>query len=125
MSNFEKASKVKLRFDINGNCTTEDLWDFSKEKLADYEVLLQERIEKQGKSNRFAKKKATTAADELRLAIVSHIIDIKIAEEEESAQSIIKKQEREKLLALLSKKQEEKLSELSEDEILSKLESLK
>ena len=67
MSNFEKAARIKLRFDLNGSTTVEDLFDFQKEILADYEVKLQERIEKQGKSNRFAKKKAITAADELRL----------------------------------------------------------
>ena len=124
MSNFEKAARIKLRFDLNGSTTVEDLFDFQKEILADYEVKLQERIEKQGKSNRFAKKKAITAADELRLSIVSYIIDVKVAEEEESASATIKKQEKEKLLALLAKKQEDKLSNLSEEEIQAKIAEL-
>lgn len=124
MGNFEKAARIKLRFDLNGSTTVEDLFDFQKEILADYEVKLQERIEKQGKSNRFTKKKAITAADELRLSIVSYIIDVKVAEEEESASATIKKQEKEKLLALLAKKQEDKLSNLSEEEIQAKLAEL-
>lgn len=124
MSNFEKASRQKLRFDLNGSTASEDLWDFSKEQLANYEVVLQERIEKQGKSNRFAKKSATIEKDNLRLAIVSHIIDLKVAEEEESANATIKKQEKEELLALLAQKQKSKLAELSEEEIQARLKAL-
>ena len=125
MSNFEKAAKIKLRFDLNGATSTEDLYDFSKEKLADYEVILQERIDKQGKSNRFAKKAKSIEIDSLRLAIVSHIIDLKVSEEEESANAIIKKQERDELLSLLAQKQKAKMSELTEEEIQARLEALK
>lgn len=125
MSNFEKAARIKLRFDLNGSTSTEDLYDFSKEKLADYEVILQERIDKQGKSNRFAKKAKTIEIDSLRLAIISHIIDLKVSEEEESANAIIKKQERDELLSLLAQKQKAKMSELTEEEIQARLEALK
>ena len=125
MSNFEKSARIKLRFDLNGSTSTEDLYDFSKEKLADYEVILQERIDKQGKSNRFAKKAKTIEIDSLRLAIVSHIIDLKVSEEEESANAIIKKQERDELLSLLAQKQKAKMSELTEEEIQARLEALK
>lgn len=121
---FEKASRMRLRFDINGNVACEELWDFSKEQLADYEVKLKERMEKQGKANRFAKKNDVSAKDELRLAIVSHIIDTKVAEEDEQMNAATKKQERERLLALLAKKQDEKFANLSEEEIEAKLASL-
>jgi hypothetical protein len=121
---FLKASRLKLRFPLNGNCTTEDLWDFTKETLAELEVKLQENIEKQGKQNRFAKKNGKLAVEELKLSIVSQIIDIKVAEEEESANATIKKQEKAKLLELLAKKQDEKLLGLTEEEIQAKLAEL-
>jgi hypothetical protein len=124
MNSFEIASRSKLRFDISGNSSVEDLWDLSKEVLAEYEAKLQERIEKSGKRTRFAKKKAESARDELRLSLVTYIIDTKVMEEEEDAKSIVKKQEKDKLLSLLAKKQEEKLLGLTEEEIKERLNSL-
>lgn len=124
MSIFEKASRLKLRFAINGSCTTEDLWDFSKETLAELEVKLQENVEKQGKTNRFAKKNGKLAIEELKLAIVSQIIDTKVAEEEESANATAKKAKRDEILALIAAKQKDSLAQKSIEDLQKELESL-
>lgn len=124
MSIFEKASKLKLRFALNGSCTTEDLWDFSKETLAELEVKLQENVEKQGKTNRFAKKNGKLAVEELKLAIVSQIIDTKVAEEEESAHATQKKAKRDEILALIAAKQKDSLAQKSIEDLQKELESL-
>lgn len=122
---FDKATRTKLRFDIAGNCSTEDLWDFSKEDLANYEAKLQERIEKQGKRNRFAKPTDTNVKDELRLKIVSHIIDVKVAEEEESVTAAEKKQKINRLLELKQAKIDEAYKSKSLEEIETELALLK
>ena len=124
MSNFEKAARLKLRFNVNGNNTVEDLWDFTKEQLADYEVKLQESIEKQGKTNRFVKKNGKLAIEELKLQIVSHIIDTKITEEEESANSTAKKAKREEILSLIAEKQRDSRAKKSIEELEKELEDL-
>ena len=124
MSNFEKASRLKLRFSINGNNTTEELWDFSKEALADYEVSLKESIEKQGKTNRFAKKNDKLAIEELKLAIVSQIIDIKVAEEDESVNAAAKRAKRNEILSLIADKQKEEMRNKSLEDLQKELESL-
>jgi len=118
---FQKASRLKLRFPLNGSATTEDLWDFSKEVLAELEVKLQENIEKQGKTNRFAKKNGKLAVEELKLAIVSQIIDTKVAEEEENADATAKKAHNQKILALIAEDDEKELRSLSREEKLKLL----
>jgi len=124
MSNFEKASRLKLRFSINGNNTTEELWDFSKETLADYEASLKESIEKQGKTNRFAKKNDKLAVEELKLAIVSQIIDSKVAEEDESVNAAAKRAKRNEILSLIADKQKEEMRNKSLEDLQKELESL-
>lgn len=124
MSVFEKASRLKLRFPLNGNCTTEDLWDFSKETLAELEVKLAESVEKQGKTNRFAKKNGKLAIEELKLAIVSSVIDTKVAEEEESASATSKKAKRDEILALIAAKQKDSLAQKSIEDLQKELEAL-
>jgi organic radical activating enzyme len=122
---FEKASRMKLRFQLKGNISVEELWDLSKEELDTYASSLFEQMEKSTKHSLLKKKDAKNSLITLKYDIVKHIIETKLIEEEESAIAIIKKQEKEKLLALLVKKQEEKLAILTEEEIQKKLEELK
>jgi len=121
---FQKASRLKLRFPLNGNCTTEDLWDFSKETLAELEVNLQTNLEKQTKTNRFAKKNNKIAIEEIKLAIVSYIIDTKVIEEEESVNASAKKAKRDEILSLIVEKQKEEMKGKSIEDLQKELESL-
>lgn len=121
---FEELIRNKVRFDLNGSINAEDVYDIKKEILADYEAKLQERIEKRGKRNRFAKKSTSDSLDELRLKFVTHVIDLKIAEEEESASAAVKKVEREKLLAEKAKRSEAKIGTISDEELDKKLAEL-
>ena len=52
MSNFEKASKLKLRFSTNrGELSIEDLWDLSLESLDQIAVAIDKALETAGKKS--------------------------------------------------------------------------
>lgn len=85
MEIFEKATRLKLRFQINGEITTEQLWNVKESTLIAYEEELQEQVEKFGKTSRRKSSYKTKEQEgvELKLAIVSHVLDTVIKERED------------------------------------------
>lgn len=119
MNIFEKASRIKLRFDINGNVSTEQLWNVSMSSLTDYEQFLTETVEGYGKATRRSRKAKTTAQElnELRLAIVTHILDVREAEQIEAEQAASNKAHNQKILELIQSKKENELAGKSIEEL--------
>jgi len=119
MEIFEKATRLKLRFQINGEITTEQLWNVKESTLIAYEEELQEQVEKFGKTSRRKSSYKTKEQEsvELKLAIVSHVLDTVIKEREEAANENAAKQHNQKILALIAEKQEEGLRGKSIDEL--------
>jgi hypothetical protein len=129
---FEKIIKSKVRFNnlgLGGMPTAEDIYDLDKETLADMEVKQQEIVEKYGKQNRFVRKNDKLAIEELKLKFITHVIDYKIAEEEESANATAKKAELNKALEIRSKVNqsslEEKIKNMTDEEFAEYTASLK
>jgi len=116
---FEKASRCKLRFDINGQVSTEQLWNVTQATLAEYEQHLQELVESYGKSTRRTKKIRTGQQElnELRLAIVTHVLDTLEKESEESANRVAAKEYNQKILALIQAKRQDELAGKSVEEL--------
>lgn len=112
MDIFEKASRVKLRFDLNGQISTEQLWSASMPSLTDYEQGLTETVEGYGKATRRSRKSKTAAQElhELRLAIVTHILDVREAEQVEAEQAASNKAHNQKILELIQSKKENELA---------------
>ncbi len=131
MNIFEEAIKSQLRFDFNGSTTVEQLYNARKTKefkqsLIDYEDQLTQAIEKYGKSSRRSSNVKTNEQklQELRLALVTNLIDEILAAEEDAKNASIKKEQRDLLLSLKAQKQNEALSQLSLDDIDKKLAEL-
>lgn len=127
MNIFETASRIKLRFhitgEVSGTFTVEGLWDFAKNKvsvLKAYEVQLEDLTKSSNKSERRARlatKSKEQQLNELRLEIVSYILDVtELASEKASKEAKIK-EKRNKLLLIADNKKEEELNKLSIDEI--------
>lgn len=112
MSIFEKASRLKLRFDLNGQISTEQLWTVSLPSLIDYEQSLTETVEGYGKATRRTRQAKTAAQElnELRLAIVTHILDVREAEQLEAANAANVKEHNQKILELIQSKKENELA---------------
>ncbi|MFM7979727.1 MAG: hypothetical protein ACKPKO_10460, partial [Candidatus Fonsibacter sp.] len=121
-------TRLGLRFNLpNGELSTEQLWQLKPSKrankvvddLADYEEELQDELAKFNVSNR--RRSATKSQEqqllELRLAIVSHILDVREAEADEAKTIAANKEHNERIKALIAKKQEDKLGDLSVEEL--------
>jgi hypothetical protein len=119
MEMFEKASRLKLRFQINGEISTEQLWSVKESTLIDYEEELQNQVEKFGKTSRRKSEVKTNeqALVELKLAIVSYVLDTKIKEREEAQDEAGKKEHNQKILALITRKQENELESMSVEDL--------
>lgn len=119
MNIFEQASRVKLRFDVNGQISVEQLWTVNMQSLANYEQTLTEMVESYGKSTRRTRQTRTAEqnANELRLAIVTHILDVREQEAEASTNAAATKEHNQRILELIRAKQEQKLADMSEEEL--------
>ena len=116
---FETASRLKLRFDISGQISTEQLWDAKMPALVDYEQQLTEVVEGYGKSTRRTRAAKTVAQEinELRLAIVSYVLDVREKEAEEARSAASDKENNQKILALIAEKQDDQLKAMSVDDL--------
>jgi len=125
---FEQATRLGLRFNLpNGELSTEQLWQLKPSKrankvvddLVDYEEELQDELAKFNVSNRrrSSAKSQEQQLLELRLAIVSHILDVREAEADEAKTIAANKEHNERIKALIAKKQEDKLGDLSVEEL--------
>ena len=119
MSIFEKASRVKLRFNTQqGPVSVENLWTASISSLINLEEQLTEVVESYGKTTRRKTiKNEEQKANELRLEIVTHIIDTLEAENKANSEKQENKAHNDKIKALILQKQEASLANLSVEEL--------
>ena len=114
---FEYAARYKMRFPFKGRITVEDLWGLSLEELDVVYITLK------------AKEKATTGTESLlttvpandtlsiKIAIVKHIFDVKMAEREAGKLALEKTRRKEYLLSILAEKQDDELRGKTPEEL--------
>ncbi len=127
---FEKASKLKLRFDTpKGNFAVEDLWDLpltkSVSSLDNIAKALNKAVKENGEEESFVTKtiRSNTKLN-LKFEIVKHIIKVKLEEIDKAQKADETKVRKEQIMALIRDKKEGLDKEKSlEDlqEILNKL----
>jgi len=126
---FEKASRLKLRFDTTrGDLTVEDLWDiplmncdFSLDELAKKAY---KRV-KESEEISFVKPKSQACIiPSLKLDILKRVIEVRLAEIEEGKTLLANKARKDRILAILEEKEDSTLKEKSSDELKALLEEL-
>ena len=128
---FEKASQMKLRFKTTlGQITTEDLWDLpltSKSRNPSLDGLYKQ-ISKDAKADveesYVLKSSTTNEVAKLQLNILTHIMDIKMAEAEEAKARVAKEAKRQQILGLIADKENQELAGASKDDLLKMLTEL-
>lgn len=121
---FEKASRIKLRFDTRlGNLNVEDLWDMSLNQLDELALDLDQKKESTSKSF-LEDKTEEDSTDKLRFDIVLRILKTKQSESKAREVAADRKAKKEKLLEILAQKEEESLVGLDADEIRKMIEDL-
>jgi hypothetical protein len=118
MSNFEIATRKKLRFQSGrGPLSVEDLWDLKLPQLDTIAVEVDEEVANSPKKSFITTRSVANKEAELKLEILKHIIQVKLEEEEAKLKSIEKKEKKAKIMELLEQKQVESLTSKSEDEL--------
>lgn len=121
---FEQATREKLRFPFRGQIGVEDLWDLSVKDLDSvFKVLNKEAKEAEEESLLSTKTKETAVLD-VKIAIVKHIVSVKLAEAEKRKQSAHRAEERKKLMALIADKEDAALRDKSTEELRAMLAAL-
>ena len=121
---FEFATRNRLRFPYKGNATVEDLWQVSVQELdAIYKVLKAQEKEANGESLLQVKSKDDTVL-EAKIAIVKHIVEVKLAEAEKAKKALENKQKRDRILSIMADKQDAALQNMSMEELQKQLDEL-
>lgn len=121
---FEKASRIKLRFEsAKGPLTAEDLWDLplraapGKVSLDSIAIFYHNRL-KNDQSISFVEEKTDgDARDLLAFDIVKHIIRIRIEERKQAETERQKREMKDKLQHILAEKREAGLRDKSVEEL--------
>lgn len=127
---FEKASRLKLRFETNqGTLTTEDLWDLPlshdrKTNLDDIAKGLHKQLQDSETASFVVKATQKNETLQLKFDIVKHVIDVRLAENEAAALIRANKEKKQRILALIDQKENEKLAGTSLEELRAMANSL-
>ncbi len=128
---FEQASRQKLRFgSVRGELAVEQLWDLPLSSKTGFDLdLVAKTANAELKSvteESFVEVRVSPARElkELKLAVVKHVIAVRIQENDAANQLAKRKAEKQKLVDLLDKKQDEALSGLTAEEIQKRIAEL-
>lgn len=126
MDNFEKASRLKLRFATHrGSLAAEDLWDLNLDSLDSIAKSVNTQLRNEGEESFIpSTTNKPSSNNDLRLDILKHVIEVKVAEKD-------KRQARAETLAKLAQLKElaqakatEQLASKSLEEINAEIEKL-
>ena len=123
---FEYATRKKVRFSYKGSISTEDLWDLSLTELDKIFKGLNERV-RQNQEESLLERKEKSQEEELldvQVALVRHIVSVKLEEAEERKRQAERKEQKQRILAVIAEKQDEALKGSSIAELQKMLEDL-
>ena len=125
MNNFEKATRLRLRFETSrGNLNVEDLWRLPLAELDKLAIALNKQLKESGEESFIKAKSKDNKLLELRFDIVKHIIETLLSEDEEKKKAADKRAKREQLLELIAKKKNQELEGKSLEELEAELTKL-
>jgi len=114
---FEKAARLKLRFDFKGQIDVEALWDLSVKDLDSIYKILNSKLKQAKEESLLDTKTSEDKVLDLQIEIIKYVVSVKIAETEKKELAKEKRAKKEKLLELLAKKQDADLEGKSAEEI--------
>jgi hypothetical protein len=117
---FEKATRLKLRFDFKGTCTVEDLWDLPLEELDTIFKKLMVEIKAKDEESLLNIQSRDTEKLSLQIEIIKHIVKVRQEENQRALAEKDRADNKQKLMRLIAEKKEDNLRSLS----VAKLEEL-
>lgn len=121
---FETASRCKYRFPFHGSINTEDLWDLSVQNLDLVFKALNAQVKHSSEESLLQTKNPGSQQLETQIAIVKHIVSVKLAEAETRRLASENAQKRQRIMEIISSKQDEELHSKSIEELSKMLDAL-
>ena len=121
---FEYASRNKVRFPFKGMISVEDLWDLSLINLDSIYKTLNKQVKQSEEESLLSTKASVDTELEVQIAIVKHIVSVKLAEKEAAEKSSAKKAQKQKIMSIIATKQDEALQNSSIDDLKKMLDEL-
>ena len=121
---FETASRRKYRFPFHGSINTEDLWDLSVQNLDIVFKALNAQVKQSSEESLLQTKNPASQQLETQIAIVKHIVSVKLAEAEMRRLASENAQKRQRIMEIISSKQDEELHSKSIEELSKMLDAL-
>ena len=121
---FEYAVRNKIRFPFKGMISVEDLWDLSLTNLDSIYKTLNKQVKQSEEESLLVTKTSVDTELEVQIAIVKHIVSVKIAEQEAREQASAKKAQKQKIMSIIAAKEDEALQNSSVDDLKKMLDEL-
>ena len=121
---FEFATRNKVRFPFKGMISVEDLWDLSLTNLDSIYKTLNKQVKQSEEESLLCTKTSVDTELEVQIAIVKHIVSVKLEEKENAEKASAKKAQKQKIMSIIATKQDEALQNSSIDELKKMLDEL-
>ena len=121
---FEFASRNKVRFPFKGMISVEDIWDLSLTNLDSIYKTLNKQVKQSEEESLLSTKASVDTELEVQIAIVKHIVSVKLAEKETAEKASVKKAQKQKIMSIIATKQDEALQNSSIDDLKKMLDEL-
>lgn len=121
---FEYATRNKVRFPFKGMISVEDLWDLSLPNLDSIYKTLNKQVKQSEEESLLNTKSNVDTEVEAQIAIVKHIVSVKLAEQEAREKARTKREQKQKIMSIIAAKQDEALQNSSIDDLQKMLDEL-
>lgn len=128
---FEKANRLKLRFDTSkGMMSVEDLWDLpltsatGKANLDDIAKGLFRQLKDEGDVSFVNPSASKDKTLQMKFDIVKHIIDVRVAENAATETARANREKKQMILGIIAQKENEQLTSASLEDLQRMVESL-
>ena len=121
---FEYAVRNKVRFPFKGMISVEDLWDLSLTNLDSIYKTLNKEIKQSEEESLLTIKTNVDTELEVQIAIVKHIVSVKLEEQEAREKAAAKKAQKQKIMSIIATKEDEALQNSSVEDLRKMLDEL-
>lgn len=121
---FEYAVRNKVRFPFKGMISVEDLWDLSLTNLDSIYKTLNKQVKQSEEESLLTTKTSVDTELEVQIAIVKHIVSVKLAEQEAREKDAAKRAQKQKIMSIIATKEDEALHNSSVDDLRKMLDEL-
>lgn len=124
MEMFEQAIRLKLRFEYKGLVSAEELYDAPIDDMKALYKRLSAKAKQENQEDPWGTKTEADKVLELQVAIVKHIVDVRLEEIDARKKEMDNKATKQKLLQFAQEQQDAHLRSLSPEELIKMAESL-